>query len=204
MNPSVAHPWHGVPARTATPGVFNVFVEIVPTDTVKYELDKASGHLRIDRPQWYSSLCPTVYGFIPQTYCDAWVAERGARRHNLPGLEGDHDPLDICVLSERSIAHGNILVSARPIGGLRVLDGNQADDKVIAVLHDDLAFGHIRDISECPTGLVDRLKHYFLSYKQQPGGVTHEVRILETYGAEEAMAVIEASVRDYAALSAKG
>ena len=70
-----AHPWHGVPAGTEDfPKVVNAFIEIVPTDVVKYELDKASGLMRIDRPQRYSSLCPTLYGFVPQTYCGAEVA----------------------------------------------------------------------------------------------------------------------------------
>ncbi len=163
-----AHPWHGVPARTRKGEALNAFIEIVPTDTVKYELDKASGHLRIDRPQLYSSVCPTLYGFIPQTYCGSSTAERCQARTGLTGLQGDGDPLDICVLTEKAISHGNLLVSARPIGGLRMIDGVQADDKIIAVLEADINYGHMRDVADCPPGVLDRLKHYFLSYKQGP------------------------------------
>src|SRR5438477_12451849 len=124
-----AHPWHGVPARAAVDGVFNAYIEIVPTEGVKFELDKASGHLRLDRPQRFSSLSPTLYGFIPQTYCAENLAARcpGATR-------GDGDPLDICVLTERTISHGGFLLHARPIGGLRMIDGDEADDKIVAVL----------------------------------------------------------------------
>ncbi len=79
-----AHPWHGIPPGAGAPGVVNAYVEIVPTDAVKYELDKASGHLRVDRPQRFSSFPPTLYGFIPQTFCGDRVAElcraRGRRR----------------------------------------------------------------------------------------------------------------------------
>src|SRR5262245_6104097 len=103
-----AHPWHGVPARAPEPGVLNGYIEIVPTDVVKYEVDKATGLLRLDRPHEYSSLCPTLYGFVPQTYCGVRVAERCAERTGRQGIEGDGDPLDICVLTERAITHGNV------------------------------------------------------------------------------------------------
>src|SRR5882724_3946998 len=135
-----AHPWHGVPARRSN-GELQAFIEIVPTDAVKYELDKASGHLRLDRPQRYSSLCPTLYGFIPRTYCGRQIGARSAERTGAGSLKGDGDPLDICVLTEKSVAHGNLLATVRPIGGLRMIDGNEADDKIIAVLHDDVAYG---------------------------------------------------------------
>lgn len=192
-----AHPWHGVPARAKAAGTFNAFIEIVPTDTVKYELDKTSGHLRIDRPQLFSSICPTLYGFIPQTYGGASIAERCSRRTNVQGLEGDGDPLDICVLTEKVVSHGNLFVSARPIGGLRMIDGNQADDKIIAVLERDINYGHMRDIGELPPGVVDRLKHYFLSYKQRPDDPSRKVRIPEVYDRDEALEVIECSLADY-------
>ena len=111
-----AHPWHGVPVGKDAPAVVNAFIELVPTDPVKYELDKETGHLRLDRPQRYSSLCPTLYGFVPQTYCGAEIGARCTERTGIPGIVGDGDPLDICVLTEKSIAHGNLLVRARPIG----------------------------------------------------------------------------------------
>ena len=188
-----AHPWHGV-ATSDDAGYerVNVYIEIVPSDAVKYELDKRSGQLKIDRPQRFSSLSPTLYGFVPQTYCAEQVAARAA----IPGIEGDGDPLDICVMTEKSVAHG-VLLKARPIGGLRVIDGNQADDKLVAVLDQDLTFGHMKDLSECPEAVVHRLEHYFLSYKQLPDEAAREVRIAARYGRDEAMEVIAASRRDY-------
>jgi inorganic pyrophosphatase len=188
-----AHPWHGIAASDdPAGGTVNVYIEIVPSDAIKYELDKRSGHLRIDRPQRYSSQCPTLYGFIPQTFC----AEEVAARAKVPGIAGDGDPLDICVITEKSVAHG-VLLHARPIGGLRMLDGNQADDKIVAVLENDLTFGHLRELKECPPAVVARLQHYFLTYKQLPGEAPREVRIAEHYDRTEAMAVIAASQRDY-------
>src|ERR1700754_373548 len=152
-----AHPWHGVSPGARSPESLNAYIEIVPTDPVKYELDKLSGHLKIDRPQRFSSMCPTLYGFIPQTFCGAEVAALCAERTGHEGIEGDGDPMDICVLTEKTFAHGSFFLNARPIGGLRMIDGQQADDKIIAVLESDLAYGKIEDIAEVPTGLVDRL-----------------------------------------------
>ena len=192
-----AHPWHGLPCRTSREGIFNAYIELVPTDTVKYELDKPTGHLRLDRPQKFSSLCPTLYGFIPQTYCGDEVAKRCLENTSLQTVEGDLDPMDICVLTEKSNSHGNFLAHVRPIGGLRMIDGNQADDKIVAVLDADIAFGHIRDIGECPPGIIERIRHYFLSYKQQPGNPAHRVHIAEVYGQEEALAMIGRSEADY-------
>jgi inorganic pyrophosphatase len=192
-----AHPWHGVEPCAGSPELVYAYIEIVPTDAVKYELDKSSGHLRIDRPQRFSSMCPTLYGFIPRTYCGNEVAELCAERTGRKGIEGDKDPMDICVLSEKTFAHGSFFLNARPIGGLRMIDGQQADDKIIAVLESDLAYGKIEDISEVPGGLVDRLKHYFLSYKQLPSDVTKKVEIAEVYNREAALDVINRSLRDY-------
>lgn len=194
-----AHPWHGASPGDSAPEVVDAFIEIVPTDTVKYELDKRSGHLRIDRPQRFSSMCPTLYGFVPQTYCGQAIAELCMEKSGLARIVGDGDPLDICVLTERDIAHGNLFVRVIPIGGLRMIDRGQADDKIIAVLAEDVAYGHIRDIGACPEGLITRLKHYFLSYKQPPGekGSRRAVRIDCVYGRKEAHKVIRASMRDY-------
>ena len=102
-----AHPWHGVDPGTNAPNTVNVYVEIVPTDVVKYELDKPSGHLRLDRPQRFSSLCPTPYGFIPQTLCGDTVGELCSERTEVAGIKGDGDPMDICVLTEKTIDHSN-------------------------------------------------------------------------------------------------
>jgi inorganic pyrophosphatase len=192
-----AHPWHGVEARASQDGALNAFVEIVPTDVVKYEIDKRSGHLRIDRPQRYSSVCPTLYGFVPQTYCGRLVAERCAARTDTQDLEGDGDPLDICVLTEKAVTHGDFLVRANPIGGLRMIDGRQADDKLIAVLESDLAYGRLRDIGDCPPGILERLKHYFLSYKQLPDEPARTAEIAEVYDRAEALEVVRCSMADY-------
>ncbi|HEX9579008.1 MAG TPA: inorganic pyrophosphatase [Myxococcales bacterium] len=191
-----AHPWHGVSPGDPT-GVVQAFIEIVPTDSVKYELDKPSGHLRIDRPQRFSSQPPTLYGFIPQTYCGARVGERCSQRTGQPGMRGDRDPMDVCILTEKSVAHANFLLRARPIGGLRMVDENEADDKIVAVLERDMAYGDLRDIADCPKGIVERLRHYFLTYKQMPGEKAREVRIAEVYDRFEAVEVIRLSLQDY-------
>ena len=192
-----AHPWHGVPAQAGDPEHFAAFIEIVPTDTVKYELHKASGHLHVDRPQRFSSICPTLYGFIPQTYCAERVAARCTERTGLPQMHGDGDPLDICVLTEKAIAHGNLFVRARVIGGLRMVDGSEVDDKIVAVLEQDLAYGHVRELADCPAVIVDRLQHYFLSYKQRPDDPSRRVRIAEVYDRAEALEVVGRSLEDY-------
>lgn len=192
-----AHPWHGVAPGVEVPGVVNAYIEIVPTDAVKYELDKPSGHLRVDRPQRFSSMCPSPYGFIPQTFCGVTVAALCAERTGRVDIRGDGDPLDICVLTERPASHGDFFVRALPIGGLRMIDGNEADDKIIAVLEADLTYGHLRDIADAPAGLIDRLRHYFLSYKQLPQEELRRVEIAEIYGREEAFEVIRRSVEDY-------
>jgi inorganic pyrophosphatase len=192
-----AHPWHGVSPGEEAPETVNVYIEIVPTDAVKYELDKISGHLRVDRPQRFSSFCPTLYGLIPQTFCGEAVAELCRQRTGLKDIRGDGDPMDICVLTEKTAAHGNFFVRARPIGGLRMIDGNDADDKIIAVLESDVVYGRIREIDECPKGLIDRLKHYFLSYKQLPNEAPRRVEIFDVYGRAEALDVIKRSMDDY-------
>jgi inorganic pyrophosphatase len=179
--------------------VVNAYIEIVPTDAVKYELDKWSGHLRVDRPQRFSSMSPTLYGFIPQTYCGGEVAELCQQRTGRSDIEGDKDPMDICVLSEKTFLYGGFFLHARPIGGLRMIDGNQADDKIIAVLESDLAYGNIRKIGDVPEGLIDRLEHYFLSYKQLPSDKDKKVEIVGVYDREEAYEVIARSLRDYEA-----
>jgi len=193
-----AHPWHGITAGDDAPYLVNAYVEIVPTDAVKYELDKASGHLKVDRPQRFSSFPPTLYGFIPQTFCGERVAE--LCRECLGGeqqIRGDGDPMDICVLTERPVSHASFLVRARPIGGLRMVDGSEADDKIIAVLERDVAYGHIEDISHVPKGLIDRLQHYFLTYKQLPQESPRRVEIADVYDRDSALETIRRSLEDY-------
>jgi inorganic pyrophosphatase len=194
-----AHPWHGISPGPEAPEVVTAYIEIVPTDTVKYELDKLTGHLRVDRPQLYSSMPPTLYGFIPQTYCGQEIADFcRMRTGNSPAVErGDGDPIDICILTERDFGHGGFLARARPIGGLRMIDAGQADDKIVAVLENDIAYGGIDDIAALPTGIVDRLRHYFTTYKQLPSETSRHVEIAAVYGRDEAHEVVVRSMRDY-------
>ncbi len=199
----VAHPWHGVSLGDHAPTLVTCYIEIVPTDTVKYELDKASGLLKVDRPQKFSNVSPSLYGFLPRTYCAEDVAARCMARTHKTGVVGDGDPLDVCVLSERVIAHGGLIVTARPIGGLRMVDRGQADDKIIAVLDGDAAFSELKELAELPSALRARLEHYFLTYKLDPERSSEKlekavVEIAEVYDAAEARLVIEASRRDYA------
>lgn len=191
-----SHPWHGIDIGDDAPQVLMTFIEMVTTDTVKYEVDKVTGYLKLDRPQKYSNTVPALYGFIPQTYSGQRVAEFCMEKTNRKNIKGDGDPIDICVLTEKQIVHGDILVRARPIGGFRMLDGNESDDKLIAVLNNDAVYGDYKDISDCPELVVDRLKHYFLTYKDLPGQES-KVEITETFGIEEAHEIILRSMEDY-------
>ncbi len=193
-----SHPWHGVDIGDESPEIITCFVEMVPTDTVKYEVDKASGYLIIDRPQKYSNVIPALYGFIPQTYSDERVAEYCMEKSGKKDIQGDHDPLDICILTEKEISHGDILVKAKPIGGFRMIDDNESDDKIVAVLRNDAMYAHFDDISEIPETVINRLKHYFLTYKDLPGN-TKDVEITHTFGKEEAQEIIKRSQMDYTA-----
>jgi inorganic pyrophosphatase len=105
--------------------------------------------------------------------------------------------LDICVLSERNITHGDILLRAKPIGGFRLIDRGEADDKIIAVMANDEVYKEFKDLSDCPEAIVNRLKHYFLTYKNMPGLEEHICEITEAYGAAEAFEVIKRSWNDY-------
>ena len=194
---SKAHPWHGVSPGDQVPEVVICYIEIVPADTIKYEIDKVSGLLKVDRPQKFSNICPTLYGFIPQTFCGESVAELSMQQTGRTGLKGDGDPMDICVLAEKAIPRGDILLTAVPIGGFRMIDRNEVDDKIVAVLQDDAVYGAFQEIQDCPPALVERLKHYFLTYKQTPGTGQRLIEITHTYGRNEAHNVINRSLSDY-------
>ncbi len=191
-----SHPWHGISIGKDAPETVTAFIEVVPTDTVKYEIDKDSGYLMLDRPQKYSNVVPALYGFLPQTFCGNLVGEFCMEKTGKTDIKGDGDPIDICVLTEKDITHGDILVHARPIGGFRMLDGNEADDKIIAVLNNDVVYEVFKDISDLPPIVVERLKHYFLTYKDMPGK-EKETEITHIYGKEEAFEVIQRSMVDY-------
>lgn len=191
-----AHPWHGVEIGHEAPEIVNSYIEMVPTDTVKYELDKSSGLLKVDRPQKFSSMPPMLYGLIPRTYCGKRIAEFCNLKTNRSDVIGDKDPLDICILTERPITQSNILVPAVVIGGFRMIDNNEADDKIIAYLKNDLVYGEWANINDVPAKLIERLKHYFLTYKDIPGQ-KHVCEITHTYDREEAFEVINRSCADY-------
>ncbi|MEA5459256.1 inorganic pyrophosphatase [Arcicella sp. LKC2W] len=192
-----SHPWHGIQIGEDMPKVVTAFIEIVPTDTVKYEIDKETGYLKIDRPQKFSNIVPALYGFVPQTYCGEGTAVLAREKSGKEIEKGDGDPLDILVLTERTITHGDILCQAIPIGGIRMIDKGEADDKIIAVLKGDSLYGKWTDITECPKPIIDRLVHYFLTYKNIPGEEKVAVDIDEVYGAAMAHEVILKSREDY-------
>lgn len=193
------HPWHGIDTwGNEAENILNVFIEIVPGDSVKYELDKKTGYLKVDRPQKFSNIIPSLYGFVPKTYCDKTLADYTNEKLGRSDLVGDEDPLDICVLTEKDITHGDILLEAIPIGGFRMLDDGEVDDKIVAVLKNDAVFGGIKDIKDCPERVVNRLKHYFLTYKQIPGESKEVTCVIdEIYGRDEAIRVINYSQKDY-------
>jgi len=185
------HPWHGLEAGVEPPRLVHAYIEITPFDLVKYEVDKDTGYLRVDRPQRSSSQPPALYGFVPRTYCGRRV---GAL---CPGADkGDGDPLDICVLSERPIARAEVILNARVVGGLQVLDHGEADDKIIAVLENDNVWGRAEDLSDVPEVLVERLRHYFSTYKLVPGQESR-LEVEAVYAREHALRVVEAALADY-------
>jgi inorganic pyrophosphatase len=186
------HPWHGLEPGANAPRVVNAYIEITPFDLMKYEVDKASGYLRVDRPQRTSSQPPSLYGFIPQTYCGERV------RRLAEGCErGDGDPLDICVISERPINHSEVLLRARVVGGLKIIDRGEADDKIIAVLEGDYVWGEAQEIGDLPAALLERIEHYFATYKLVPDEPP-KIRTSGRYGYAAAAAVIQAAIEDYA------
>ncbi|APD07686.1 inorganic diphosphatase [Flavobacteriaceae bacterium UJ101] len=169
------HPWHDVSFGDNTPEQITGIIEIPKNCRAKYELDKESGMLILDRVLYSSINYPANYGFIPQTYCD------------------DHDPLDILVLSQIEITP-MCLVQANVIGVMRMLDGGEMDDKIIAVASNDMSVNHITDISELPQHSLKELRSFFEDYKKLENKT---VVVEEFQGKEIAMQVIEQSIIDY-------
>ena len=186
------HPWHGLDVGPDPPRLVYAYIELTPFDRVKYELDKKTGYLRVDRPNRTSSFAPTLYGFIPKTYCGERV------KAMMPGAKsGDSDPLDICVISERPINVGEVILKVRVIGGLPMLDNYEADDKIIAVLDNDAIWENVQDVTDLPMIMVNRLRHYFSTYKMLTPD-DPPVKVSDAYGREHAEQVIEAALADYA------
>jgi inorganic pyrophosphatase len=185
------HPWHGLEIGRNAPAVVQAYIEITPFDLMKYEIDKVTGYLRVDRPQRSSSQCPALYGFVPRTYCDKHVANLSTNAER-----GDGDPLDICVVTERPINRSEVIVNARVVGGIDVNDAGEADDKIIAVLENDYVWGKAEDIADLPPVLVERLRHYFATYKMIPGQPS-KLTVERVYDRAHALQVIEAAMMDY-------
>ncbi len=185
------HPWHGLEVGEDQPRIVNAYIEMTPFDAVQYEVDKTTGYLRVDRPQLTSSMPPTLYGFIPQTYCADRVKALSPK-----SKQGDGDPLDICVITERPINRGEVILKARVIGGIQMIDNGEADDKIIAILDNDPFWSHANDLEDMPAPLLERLRHYFETYKLVPGHLS-DVTIESIYGREQAYTVIKASMEDY-------
>lgn len=185
------HPWHGLETGPNPPRIVNAYIEITPFDLMKYEIDKVTGYLRVDCPQRSSSQPPALYGFIPRTYCDKRVAKLSSS-----ASAGDGDPLDICVVSERPINRSEVILTARIVGGLDVNDGGEADDKIIAVLQNDNVWGMAENITDLPAILVERLSHYFATYKMIPGEESR-LKVERTYDRDHALMVVEAAMADY-------
>lgn len=185
------HPWHGLEPGPDVPRTVTAYIELTPFDFVKYEIDKVTGYLRVDRPQRSSSQPPALYGFIPRTFCGERVGALCPQ-----AVRGDGDPLDICVISERPINRSEVLLNAKVVGGLQVVDKREADDKIIAVLENDNVWGTRDDISQMPEVLIERLSHYFATYKMVPGEPSM-LTVEGRYDAKRAYEVIEAARADY-------
>lgn len=185
------HPWHGLEVGPNPPELVHAYIEITPFDFVKYEVDKITGYLKVDRPQRTSSQPPALYGFIPRTYC-------GQRVNALEpeSIRADGDPLDIVVISERPIMHPEVILTVQVVGGLRMIDHGESDDKIVGVLQNDSFWRHVTNMDELPGALIERLRHYFATYKLQPGE-EEPVIIKENLDRAQALEVVEASILDY-------
>ncbi|MBR9923232.1 MAG: inorganic diphosphatase [Bacteroidetes bacterium] len=175
MNFDPNNPWHKVTPGKNAPEFVNAIIEIPANTRAKYELDKESGMLKLDRVLYSSMYYPANYGFIPQTYCD------------------DHDPLDILVLSQITVVP-MCLVSAKVIGVMRMLDGGELDDKIIAVAENDMSVNYIKDISELPDHFFRELRNFFEDYKK----LEHKtVEVEEFQKGDVAREIVAKSMTDY-------
>lgn len=171
----VQHPWHEVRIGVNPPEHLNAIIEIPRGSRAKYEIDKESGLIKLDRVIYASMYYPLNYGFIPQTLGD------------------DHDPLDIVVLTQVSVVP-RCLIPSKVIGVMRMIDRGEADDKIIAVAEQDASVSHIRDVSELPEFFRVELKHFFENYKTLEN---KKVVVDEFLGKDHAYPIIEKSIRYY-------
>jgi len=175
MRIDLNNPWHKVAVGSEAPEIVNGIIEIPKNTRAKYELDKETGMLKLDRVLYSSMYYPANYGFIPQTYCD------------------DNDPLDILILSQITVVP-MCLVEAKVIGVMRMLDGDELDDKIIAVANNDMSVNHIEDITELPAHFFKELRNFFEDYKKLENKT---VSVEEFQNAEIAKKIVNKSVEDY-------
>lgn len=171
------NPWHHVSPGEDLPGIVNGIIEIPRGSRAKYELDKDSGMLRLDRVIYSAMYYPANYGFIPQTYCE------------------DKDPLDILIITQVKVVP-MCLVPAKIIGVMRMLDNGEADDKLIAVSAGDPSVNHIEDISELPPHTIAELRNFFEDYKKLENKT---VQVEEFFGKETALQILQESFEMYKA-----
>ena len=175
------HAWHDVTPGQNLPAEFLTVVEIPRGSSVKYELDKQTGLLKLDRILYSSVHYPANYGFIPQTYCD------------------DKDPLDILVISQVKIVP-LCMVEAKVIGVMRMIDGGEADDKIIAVAQGDPSVSHIEDISQLPEHFISEMRNFFEDYKK----LEHKTVVVEEFQDKSvAEEIVRKAVEDYKAMFGK-
>ena len=169
------HPWHNVSPGEHTPEIVNAIIEIPQGSRAKYELDKETGMLKLDRVLFSSLYYPANYGFIPKSYCD------------------DKDPLDILVLSQINLVP-LCLVKAKVIGVMHMVDNGEADDKIIAVATDDMSVNHISDIDQLPPHFIKEMRQFFEEYKKLEN---KSVKIEEFQNRATALKVVSQSFIDY-------
>ncbi|MBP3322298.1 MAG: inorganic diphosphatase [Clostridia bacterium] len=167
--------WHDISPKRITPEDFIAVVEISKGSKKKYELDKETGLIMLDRILYTSTHYPANYGFIPRTYGD------------------DNDPMDVLLLCSESLEPMS-LVRAYPIGVISMMDSNRRDEKIIAIPFSDPTYNHYRDISELPCHMFDEMRHFFAVYKN----LEHkETAVNEVMGREEAIKVVAESIDHY-------
>lgn len=169
------HPWHGVPPGENAPRTVNAVIEIPQGSRCKYEIDKPSGLLKLDRVIFSSFYYPCNYGFIPQTYGD------------------DKDPLDILVITSLPVVPLT-LMEAKVVGVMQMIDGGDADDKIIAVAANDPGVNHYNNIEELPKHFFDELRHFFEEYKKLEN---KSVKVEEFGDKSMALKIIEDAINLY-------
>lgn len=177
----IQHPWHEVTPGRMPPEYLNAIIEIPRGSRAKYEIDKESGLIKLDRVIYASMYYPLNYGFIPQTLGD------------------DGDPLDIVVLTQVSVVP-LCLIPSKVIGVMQMIDRGEGDEKIIAVAEQDPSVSHISDVSDLPPHLTSELRHFFENYKTLEN---RKVEINQFLPREEAFSVIETSLKHYAKMIKK-